>query len=316
MSSSIEDKKKNSLYRKAIVAIEYRPEAKVAFESLRKLPKNFKIRFLELLNENPKGIVEEYVSVVQNEYATWLNPYDRKELNEALQKVRAIGPNAEEEFKSVIDILGESANPDTVVKKIISTTPSALVEDENSALYELCRKYNDNTIGLMNRLGVSYNKGGYYYNEKRYDKFVDALANADRDQAGSNFAMAENAEEILKENIDLNRESPKSLTDNKGFFSKLARGEFGLAKTYWLYGVIVGVIANVFMNFITSITGLVVTIVVYTAYEIPLLIGIWRASDKYQGPNVWAVLAKIAVILGTIMLAFGLFAIVRLLNHA
>lgn len=75
------------------------------------------IRFLELLNENPKGIVEEYVSVVQNEYTTWLNPYDRKELNEALQKVRAIGPNAEEEFKSVIDILGESANPDTVVKK-------------------------------------------------------------------------------------------------------------------------------------------------------------------------------------------------------
>jgi len=218
LSSSIEDKKKNSLYRKAIIAIEYRPEAKVAFESLRKLPKKFKIRFLELLNENPKGIVEEYVSVVQNEYTTWLNPYDRKELNEALQKVRAIGPNAEEEFKSVIDILGESANPDTVVKKIISTTPSALVEDENSALYELCRKYNDNTIGLMNRLGVSYNKGGYYYNEKRYDKFVDALANADRDQAGSNFAMAENAEGILKENTDLNRESPKSLTDNKGFF--------------------------------------------------------------------------------------------------
>ena len=161
MDLSIEDEKKNSLYRKAIVAIEYRPEAKVAFDSLGQLPKKFKIRFLELLNENPKGIVEEYVGIVKNEYAAWLNPYDREELNAALQEVRAIGPNAEEEFKSVIDLLGESANPDAVVKKIMSTTPSTSVEDESNTLNELRRKYNDNSIGLMNHLGVSYNKGGY-----------------------------------------------------------------------------------------------------------------------------------------------------------
>ena len=111
-------------------------------------------------------------------------------------------------------------------------------------------------------------------------------------------------------------EASTSLMENKGFFSKLAGGEFGLAKTYWLYGVLVGVVANVSTSFITSIFGLVVTMIVYTAYEIPVLMGIWRASDKYQGPNAWAVLAKIAVILGAIMLAYGLFAIVGLLNYA
>ncbi len=105
-------------------------------------------------------------------------------------------------------------------------------------------------------------------------------------------------------------------TEPPNFFSKLARGEFGLAKTYWLYGVLVGVIANVLSNVVTSIAGLVIFMVIYTAYEIPVLMGIWRASDKYQGPSAWAVLAKIAVILGAIMLAIGLFAIVGLLNNA
>ena len=138
---------------------------------------------------------------------------------------------------------------------------------------------------------------------------------ADRDKAGSNFVFPESVEEILKENIKHNREASTSLMENKGFFSKLTGGEFGLAKTYWLYGVLVGVVANVSTSFITSIYGLVVTMVVYTAYEIPVLIGIWRASDKYQGSNSWVVLAKIAVIIGVIMLAFGLFAIIGLLNY-
>ena len=96
---------------------------------------------------------------------------------------------------------------------------------------------------------------------------------------------------------------------SSGFFSKLANGDFGLAKTYWLYGVLVGVIANVLSNVITSISGLVIFMVVYTAYEIPVVMGVWRASSKYQGPRVWAILAKIAVVLGAIMLVAGLLVI-------
>ena len=104
--------------------------------------------------------------------------------------------------------------------------------------------------------------------------------------------------------------------DEKSFFHKLANGDFGLAKTYWLYGVLVGVLANIISNIITSTPGLVIFMVVYAAYEIPVLMGIWRASDKYQGPSVWAVMAKIAVILGVIMLVIGFLAITGLPNHA
>ena len=104
--------------------------------------------------------------------------------------------------------------------------------------------------------------------------------------------------------------------EEKPFFQKLANGDFGLAKTYWIYGVLVGVVANILSNIITSINGLIIFMVLYTAYEIPVLMGIWRASDKYQGPSAWAVLAKIAVVLGAIMLVIGFLAIAGLLNHA
>jgi len=102
----------------------------------------------------------------------------------------------------------------------------------------------------------------------------------------------------------------------KGFFKKLANGDFGLAKTYWLYGVLFGFFVNIAMRLITSIGLLVIVMLVYTAYEIPVIIGVWRAAKKYQGPKIWAELAKIAVVLGAIMLVVGVIAIVRLLGQA
>ncbi|MDO8846228.1 hypothetical protein [Methylicorpusculum sp.] len=102
-----------------------------------------------------------------------------------------------------------------------------------------------------------------------------------------------------------------------GFFSKLANGDFGLAKTYWLYGVLVSfIITNILVKVITSISALVTFMIIFTAYQIPVNMGIWRASDKYQGPNVWAMLAKIGVVLSCIVVAIGFFAIAGLLKHA
>lgn len=102
----------------------------------------------------------------------------------------------------------------------------------------------------------------------------------------------------------------------KSFFSLLASGHFGLAKTYWLYGVLVGGIASVLSNFITSITGLIIFMVVYIAYEIPVLMGVWQASSKYTGASVWAVLAKIAVVLGAVMLTITLLSLLALLSNS
>lgn len=101
----------------------------------------------------------------------------------------------------------------------------------------------------------------------------------------------------------------------KGFLWKLANGDFGLAKTYWLYGVLVGFIVNIAIKPITSASLLVIVMLAYTLYEIPVVMGTWRAADKYQGSKIWALLAKVAVVLGAIMLVFTWFVIVGLLSQ-
>lgn len=102
----------------------------------------------------------------------------------------------------------------------------------------------------------------------------------------------------------------------KGFFGKLANGDFGLAKTYWLYGVLVGIVVNIISIVVTSVGGVVILILAYTAYEIPVIMGTWRAANKYEGPKIWVFLAKIAVVLGAIMLAISLLAVISLLGQA
>lgn len=115
----------------------------------------------------------------------------------------------------------------------------------------------------------------------------------------------------------------KNITSNvtakgKGFFQKLSNGDFGLAKTYWLYGVLVGSVLNLALNFVTSskLWGFLLLVLVYTAYEIPRLMGTWRAANRYEGRKLWAILAKISTILSAISVIFGLIAIIGLLARA
>ena len=100
-----------------------------------------------------------------------------------------------------------------------------------------------------------------------------------------------------------------------GFFRKLANGDFGLAKTYWLYGVLVGIVVSIISNAITSVGGFVILMLAHMAYSILVIKGTWRAADRYQGPHRWAVLAKIAAVLGAISLVAGLVMVVRLLGQ-
>lgn len=101
-----------------------------------------------------------------------------------------------------------------------------------------------------------------------------------------------------------------------GFFTKLSRGNYGLAETYWLYGVLVGVIVNIVFSILKSPGIIALAFLGYIAYEIPVIMGIWRSATKYTGPRIWAVLAKAVCVLSALMLAAGLFAIVGLLKNA
>ena len=104
-------------------------------------------------------------------------------------------------------------------------------------------------------------------------------------------------------------------SNNKGFFKKLSSGDFGLAKTYWLYGVVVGVVVNLATKPVTSAGLLVVILLAYAVYEAMVLMGVWRAASKYQGLKLWAVLAKIAVVLGVLMLAVTILATLTLMGQ-
>ncbi len=86
------------------------------------------------------------------------------------------------------------------------------------------------------------------------------------------------------------------------FFMKLIYGDYGLALTYWVFCVGVGVIFRIIFSSITSVTALTLVLLVYIPYTIAVMLGVWNAADRYKGAKVWAVLAKILVILGLLPL--------------
>ena len=86
----------------------------------------------------------------------------------------------------------------------------------------------------------------------------------------------------------------------------LWRGNVPLVKTYWLFGVGVGVlfsIASIYVEYHSAFTtgfGLIFALglsVIHLAYVPFILIAIWRSANKYKGLQRYAVLAKFSVVL-------------------
>ncbi len=103
--------------------------------------------------------------------------------------------------------------------------------------------------------------------------------------------------------------------NDKGFFKKLSDGDFGLAKTYWLYGVLVGIGGKIVMTVVgmsESIALIIITMLVFTVYSVFQMIGLWNSSDRYTGSKIWAVLAKIAVVLGALTIVLSLVSLLTL----
>jgi hypothetical protein len=84
------------------------------------------------------------------------------------------------------------------------------------------------------------------------------------------------------------------------FVAKLWKGNFGLAMTYWVYGVLGGIVWSVSIlalnaekesdleKFIFFLMG---------AYYFVIYVGIWQSANKFTGSKVWAVLAKFVVVI-------------------
>ena len=91
----------------------------------------------------------------------------------------------------------------------------------------------------------------------------------------------------------------------KGFIKQLIDGDFGLAKTYWLYGVLGSIAMNLLLMFPIlsgSLVLIVVAMLASIAYAIVVLTGIWNSASRYTGSKIWSVLAKIIVGVNVIFL--------------
>ena len=83
-------------------------------------------------------------------------------------------------------------------------------------------------------------------------------------------------------------------------FKAMMEGKERLVITYWLWGVMFTTGVSFLVGILGVVLGLpfIVLYLLVLAYWIPVAMGIWRSSSAYQGNQIWAILAKVAVVLG------------------
>lgn len=106
--------------------------------------------------------------------------------------------------------------------------------------------------------------------------------------------------------------------DNRWFLIKLAAGSYGLAKTFWLFGILVWaayiVAEGMFLasKDMANRDAAIAIGLAFIAYLFFIIPGIWNAADKYQGPKLLAVLSKFVPVLWLIQLAGAVVQLVQL----
>jgi len=94
----------------------------------------------------------------------------------------------------------------------------------------------------------------------------------------------------------------KSKSKKENFFVRFWNGQLSLPMSYWgvgvglgiIFGTIVGLFVGIMEMSDDALYGFLIPFQIYT------VVGIWRSSNNYKGPKFWAVLAKIAIVLGVL----------------
>jgi len=97
----------------------------------------------------------------------------------------------------------------------------------------------------------------------------------------------------------------------KNHLNKLYHGDIGLAKTIWLYAVVINcVLFGLFTIRFNHVVELALLLFIL-AYNLIVMTGIWAASEKYQGKYRWAALSKCLLILSYFIWAIGIFTAIN-----
>ena len=95
------------------------------------------------------------------------------------------------------------------------------------------------------------------------------------------------------------------------FVADLWSGRYGLAKTYWLFGVLAGLPWGIGFGLVEQGSPTAILLgVAFCAYFFVVNVGIWKAASAYKGASAWSALAKAAAGFGFVVIAIALLAII------
>ena len=85
-------------------------------------------------------------------------------------------------------------------------------------------------------------------------------------------------------------------------FKSMMAGKERLVITYWLWGVVGTLGVSLVLGVLAGLLGMPIMLVyiLVLGYWVPVAMGIWRSSSAYKGNQIWAILAKVAIVLGVL----------------
>jgi len=90
--------------------------------------------------------------------------------------------------------------------------------------------------------------------------------------------------------------------ERNGLLGSLWRGNVPLVITYWGFGVVgtlsIYGIASVIIEAFTNKFLALYLLAMMVFYQLFVSVSVWRSSKKYQGKNVYALLAQAAIFIG------------------
>lgn len=106
-------------YRKAWIAIQYRPEASIGWKQIQSFPIGLKLSFLENLTSNPQQDLGRLLTEITRQHQKIIAPFEDEKLDEIYSKLSKVSSVAANEFKTVLDTLGKTVDPDLVAQILI-----------------------------------------------------------------------------------------------------------------------------------------------------------------------------------------------------
>lgn len=107
----------------------------------------------------------------------------------------------------------------------------------------------------------------------------------------------------------------------KGFYKQYIDGDFGLKKTFWLYGVlgtsVLGLATALIGNMVRSSPApVLIALALYTTYAVFLFIATWNAARRDGKQKVLGVVARLLTGLELLRLAVAWINIIQIIQLA